>query len=249
MPKRSHGSRRSRQEDGNNGKREIYERAIEVLPDKKAQIMCLRYAELEKRLGEIDRSRSIFTHGSQFADPRIDTLYWQKWRLFEVEHGNEDTFREMLRIKRSVQAQFNTTGNFVANQMATSFVPAVDTKPIGGQIISENNQRFETDMEVLERLSTQVSNGSNGNSLMNLKEKVINPESIELKEEEEEEEDEDEEGDEEGEEDGKKKKKNKKDTIELEALEVPKAVFDRNVGHKSKATNEGALERIKKKRG
>ena len=30
------------------------------------------------------------------------------WHDFEVRHGNEDTFREMLRIKRSVQAQFNT---------------------------------------------------------------------------------------------------------------------------------------------
>jgi hypothetical protein len=27
---------------------------------------------------------------------------------FEVRHGNEDTMREMLRIKRSVQATYNT---------------------------------------------------------------------------------------------------------------------------------------------
>jgi pre-mRNA-splicing factor SYF1 len=29
-------------------------------------------------------------------------------RLLAVDHGSEDTFREMLRIKRSVQAAFNT---------------------------------------------------------------------------------------------------------------------------------------------
>ena len=34
--------------------------------------------------------------------------FWKTWHDFEVHHGNEDTFREMLRIKRSVQAQFNT---------------------------------------------------------------------------------------------------------------------------------------------
>lgn len=34
--------------------------------------------------------------------------FWKEWHDFEVRHGNEDTFREMLRIKRSVQAQFNT---------------------------------------------------------------------------------------------------------------------------------------------
>lgn len=31
---------------------------------------------------------------------------FQKWREFEVAHGNEDTFRDMLRIKRSVQAVY-----------------------------------------------------------------------------------------------------------------------------------------------
>ena len=30
------------------------------------------------------------------------------WKEFEIRHGNEDTVREMLRIKRSVQAKYNT---------------------------------------------------------------------------------------------------------------------------------------------
>lgn len=32
----------------------------------------------------------------------------QEWNDFEVAHGNEDTFREMLRVKRSVSAQFSS---------------------------------------------------------------------------------------------------------------------------------------------
>lgn len=43
--------------------------------------------------------------------------YWKAWQEFEVRHGNEDTFREMLRIKRSVQAQYNTQVNFMSAQM------------------------------------------------------------------------------------------------------------------------------------
>ena len=70
--------------------------------------MCLKYAELETKLGEIDRARGIFSHGSQMSDPRTSKSYWKAWQEFEVRHGNEDTFREMLRIKRSVQAQYNT---------------------------------------------------------------------------------------------------------------------------------------------
>ena len=86
--------------------RPIYERAIAALPDKEARDMCLKFAEMERRLGEIDRARAIYGHASQFCDPRTTPAFWSKWEAFEVQHGNEDTFKEMLRIKRSVQAQY-----------------------------------------------------------------------------------------------------------------------------------------------
>ena len=86
--------------------RPIYERAIAALPDKEARDMCLKFADMERRLGEIDRARAIYGHASQFCDPRTTPAFWSKWESFEVQHGNEDTFKEMLRIKRSVQAQY-----------------------------------------------------------------------------------------------------------------------------------------------
>ncbi|KAL9058076.1 MAG: hypothetical protein Q9162_001938 [Coniocarpon cinnabarinum] len=96
--------------------RPIYERAIESLPDKDSKEMCLKFAEMEKRLGEIDRARAIYQHASQFADPRVDPGFWQKYDAFEIQHGNEDTYKEMLRIKRGVQAQYNTDVGFIASQ-------------------------------------------------------------------------------------------------------------------------------------
>jgi pre-mRNA-splicing factor SYF1 len=96
--------------------RPIYERAIAALPDKEARDMCLKFADMEKRLGEIDRARAIYGHASQFCDPRTSPAFWTKWEAFEVQHGNEDTFKEMLRIKRSVQAQYNTDVSFIASQ-------------------------------------------------------------------------------------------------------------------------------------
>ncbi|KAI7999960.1 Pre-mRNA-splicing factor SYF1 [Camellia lanceoleosa] len=90
--------------------REIYEQAIESgLPEKDVKTMCMKYADLEKSLGEIDRARGVFVYASQFADPRSDPDIWNKWNEFEVQHGNEDTFREMLRIKRSVSASYSQT--------------------------------------------------------------------------------------------------------------------------------------------
>ncbi|KII88726.1 hypothetical protein PLICRDRAFT_41946 [Plicaturopsis crispa FD-325 SS-3] len=96
--------------------RPIYERALESLPDRQTAEMCLRFAALERKLGEIDRARAIYAHASQFCDPRVDPTFWAEWNSFEIETGSEDTFREMLRIKRSVQAQFNTEASYLAAQ-------------------------------------------------------------------------------------------------------------------------------------
>ncbi|KDO75763.1 hypothetical protein CISIN_1g002477mg [Citrus sinensis] len=105
--------------------REIYEQAIESgLPDKDVKAMCLKYAELEKSLGEIDRARGIYVFASQFADPRSDTEFWNRWHEFEVNHGNEDTFREMLRIKRSVSASYSQVIYFSFLLLLWIFLPS-----------------------------------------------------------------------------------------------------------------------------
>ncbi|XP_026463495.1 pre-mRNA-splicing factor SYF1-like [Ctenocephalides felis] len=100
--------------------RQIYEKAIELLPEDKAREMCQRFAEMETKLGEIDRARAIYSHCSQMCDPRITADFWQTWKEFEIRHGNEDTMREMLRIKRSIQATYNTQVNMMSAQMLSS---------------------------------------------------------------------------------------------------------------------------------
>lgn len=97
--------------------RPIYQQAIEALEDQQARDVCVRFADLEQKLGEIDRARAIYAFCSQMCDPRTTADFWQIWKEFEVKHGNEDTVREMLRIKRSVQATYNTQVNFMSAQM------------------------------------------------------------------------------------------------------------------------------------
>lgn len=54
--------------------RQIYEKAVEVLAEENAREMCLRFAEMETKLGEIDRARAIYAHCSQMCDPRVCNL-------------------------------------------------------------------------------------------------------------------------------------------------------------------------------
>jgi pre-mRNA-splicing factor SYF1 len=112
--------------------------------------MCLRFAALERKLGEIDRARAIYAHASQFCDPRVNPQFWSEWNTFEIETGSEDTFREMLRIKRSVQAQFNTEASYLAAQAITA---KQGTKKV------EESDDLQDAMSAAEK---QAYNGANG---------------------------------------------------------------------------------------
>ena len=60
--------------------RQIYEKAIEVLDDYEAREMCTRFAEMETKLGEIDRARAIYSHCAQMCDPRVTDGFWASWK-------------------------------------------------------------------------------------------------------------------------------------------------------------------------
>ncbi|KAK3991391.1 Pre-mRNA-splicing factor syf1 [Cladorrhinum sp. PSN332] len=163
--------------------RPIYERAIAALPDKEARDMCLKFADMEKRLGEIDRARAIYGHASQFCDPRTNPDFWSKWEQFEVQHGNEDTFKEMLRIKRSVQAQYNTDVNFIASQALARARQQQQMQEGGGD--GEVDQEVADAMEQLERQArapagfVASSEGIKG-SVQTQTAEVANPDAIDL---------------------------------------------------------------------
>ncbi|XP_066295028.1 pre-mRNA-splicing factor SYF1-like [Branchiostoma lanceolatum] len=130
--------------------RQIYEKAVEMLPEQHSREMCLRFADLEKKLGEIDRARAVYAHCSQMCDPRTTASFWQTWKDFEVRHGNEDTIREMLRIKRSVQATYNTQVNFMSAQMLAAAGSATGT-------VADLGPGQMDDMKLLEQRAQQLT--------------------------------------------------------------------------------------------
>ena len=83
--------------------------------------MCLKFSEMERDLGEIDRARAIYSLASQLYDLRGSPHFWTKWEAFEIHHGNQDTSKEMLRIKGSVQTRYNTSVNFTASEALAAY--------------------------------------------------------------------------------------------------------------------------------
>lgn len=54
--------------------RQVYEKAILDLDVDGSRKMCMRFAELEMKLKEIDRARAIYRQCSQMCDPRVSAI-------------------------------------------------------------------------------------------------------------------------------------------------------------------------------
>ncbi|ETN67683.1 XPA-binding protein 2 [Anopheles darlingi] len=202
--------------------RQIYEKAIEVLPEGDSRKMCVLFAEMETKLGEIDRARAIYAHCSQMCDPRVTADFWQTWKEFEIRHGNEDTMREMLRIKRSIQATYNTQ----INMMSAALINAAVTS---GEPPKDAMRALEVKAaETTARAIAAV--GASGGNIMFVRgetqggstkeDRVVNPDEIDIDDDDDED---DEETGQEGEEAGEEEDIRKK--VPIERQSIPAKVF------------------------
>lgn len=86
--------------------RSAYQKAAEDPHFSMPQILSigLQFAEFEKTQKEIVRARSLFKHFALLGNPESHLFadVWASWEKFEAEHGNEELFSNMLRIKRQL---------------------------------------------------------------------------------------------------------------------------------------------------
>ena len=87
--------------------RPIFESAIERLPEDRSRYhfiyslfdkkmireMSVRYAQIERNLGEIDRARAIYAHCAEICDPRVIScltifdIFYLRFTLSFGKHG------------------------------------------------------------------------------------------------------------------------------------------------------------------
>ncbi len=121
--------------------RQLFEKAFEILQGPDLIQMGLRFAKLERKLGEIDRARGIYQHLSQFCNPRLkenEEVFWNLWEKFEVYHGNEDTYSDYMRFKRTVELRYS-----IANPVATNNL-------VASTLIDEENEGEQDQAKAIE---------------------------------------------------------------------------------------------------
>jgi pre-mRNA-splicing factor SYF1 len=90
------------------------------------------------------------------ADPRRNDEYWSTWNEFEIAHGNEETFREMLRIKRSVEASFSTV-NYNAAEMSGTTAQAETLSNEDAMKMIAEREGMEYDQRDANNISSTLS--------------------------------------------------------------------------------------------
>uniref|UniRef100_A0A8C2ES27 Pre-mRNA-splicing factor SYF1 n=1 Tax=Cyprinus carpio TaxID=7962 RepID=A0A8C2ES27_CYPCA len=118
----------------------VYERATAAVEPEEQHQMFNIYIKRAAEIYGVTHTRAIYQKAIEVNHSAVTHLniyqtcacltahFWQTWKEFEIRHGNEDTIREMLRIKRSVQATYNTQVNFMSSQMLKATINATGTE-------------------------------------------------------------------------------------------------------------------------
>lgn len=102
---------RTREKRGLLACRSIYEAALSVIPMTdmiSIDQIAVEYVNLETTLGDLERARAILRYWATISQSISTGAAWKEWEEWERKWGDEQGFREMLRIKRSIGEQIRT---------------------------------------------------------------------------------------------------------------------------------------------
>ncbi|RLV91938.1 Pre-mRNA-splicing factor SYF1 [Spathaspora sp. JA1] len=84
-----------------------------------------KFIDFEINQGEFNRVRELYKYICGLSNSDNLKIMWESWESFELEHGNESSFKDILRFKRSVNDEVNKIE--VVNPMG--FVKASEENP------------------------------------------------------------------------------------------------------------------------
>jgi hypothetical protein len=86
--------------------------------------MSLRYADLERKLGEIDRARAILSHGSQLCDPRVRAHRHTRTHRHRGRYTHTQVDTDNTRLQADIPSDVDTYGHRHAASVRTCALAA-----------------------------------------------------------------------------------------------------------------------------
>lgn len=140
-----------------NETRKIYEQSLKddqlTLPN--LIQLTMEFINFETELMELNRVRSLFKYVCQLSNPQNPLVepVWHNWETFELNHGNEATFKDMLRYKRKIVTEFENDIILKNSLNPMGFVKSSQGPKVSSIAVSEpkeenNPDSIELDMDM-----------------------------------------------------------------------------------------------------
>lgn len=97
--------------------RPIYEECAEkITPDSKCVEYIIKFASLEEDLKEWKRVRELLQYGANLIAPVHNGSLWTFWEQFELQHGDKDTYKQMLTLRKHLEDTMTVDTEEVSQQ-------------------------------------------------------------------------------------------------------------------------------------
>ena len=119
--------------------RELYQECIQVLPNSKAVAFVIEFSDFESSMGEIIRAREILTYGAKLLPPSRNTELWNNFEVFELKHGDKETYKEMLKMKKILDSDMVIDSESVSQREGNINFVAATTNRVNSHDITPSN--------------------------------------------------------------------------------------------------------------
>lgn len=112
--------------------------------------LSLRFVAFEVALKEFTRARALFKHATKLGNPAslVFSEVWAEWERFEVENGDEESFKEMLKWKRNVTKEFNSIAQDKTEINPMGFIKGADKSAPKEDAPLQNPDAIDLDMDM-----------------------------------------------------------------------------------------------------
>lgn len=114
----------------------------EALSNHEVVELLTAYIKFETSQSQYQRVRALWRHITRLQHPATQLMapLWQQWEQWEIEHGNSDLFKEMLRWKRRIEGDLKAVEQLKELVNPMGFVASNSGKKI-------NPNQIEIDMD------------------------------------------------------------------------------------------------------
>lgn len=124
--------------------RDVFQQAISAFAPNQAIHFVLKFAEVETQLREYERVRSLLKYGALLQSVPKNAKLWEFWNDFEVEYGNKETYKEMLKFKRQANDKFHFDSETLG------FVKSSDGPKVSSINASEDTETTEINPDAID---------------------------------------------------------------------------------------------------